>query len=281
MNPSQNYTSKLYLEPVIYPGDDKTTYFVPQAAVNEIIAAGHIPEISIKDFQFAENGPKIAVLLTRDKHPDRELADYSMTVALLEAISLSGGRPCFVTYETTGEQLEAFKPDGILLPGGAFDVPLDWEVNEPEHPVSLARCNAYLANIEYAKKYKLPLLGICGGMQVLACYFGARITRVSGHKIAFKEPAHKVNVAAGSLLEQITGKEFDVNSWHSWAVSSKHLGNNLAHFSPDNIVEAIEPRQAWHRFVLGIQSHPEYFVKKGHQPSVDIFKTFIKECICG
>ena len=279
MNHYPNSTNKLFLQETIYPGDDKKTYFVAQAEVDKILALGLLPEFELSGVDFAPSAPKIAVMFTRDKHPDRDKADYSMPRATVESICLSGGRPCFISYEKATEQLEKIKPDGIYLPGGAFDVPLSWEEGEPEHPVDLKRCNVYVEMIEYAKKNKLPLLGICGGMQVLACYFGAKIKRVKAHReVDIKDFAHKIEIKEGSLLQKITGlSEMDVNSWHTWAVSKNNIGNNVAHLSSDGIVEAVEPYNPWHKFVLGIQSHPEYFVKQGYAPAVNIFKSFIKE----
>ena len=279
MNHYPNSTNKLFLQETTYPGDDKKTYFVAQAEVDNILALGLLPEFELSGVDFAPSAPKIAVMFTRDKHPDRDKADYSMPRATVESICLSGGRPCFISYEKATEQLEKIKPDGIYLPGGAFDVPLSWEEGEPEHPVDLKRCNVYVEMIEYAKKNKLPLLGICGGMQVLACYFGAKIKRVKAHReVDIKDFAHKMEIKEGSLLQKITGlSEMDVNSWHTWAVSKNNIGNNVAHLSSDGIVEAVEPYNPWHKFVLGIQSHPEYFVKQGYAPAVNIFKSFIKE----
>lgn len=280
MSHCQNSTNKLFLHQTTYPGDDKSTYFVAQAEVDKILASELLPEFELPGVDFAPSAPKIAVMFTRDKHPDRDKADYSMPLATVESICLSGGRPCFISYEKSTQQLENIKPDGIYLPGGSFDVPLSWEEEMSEHPVDLKRCNVYIEMIEYAKKHKLPLLGVCGGMQVLACYFGAKIKRVKSHReVNIKDFAHLMEIKQDSLLQKITGlSAIEVNSWHNWAISENNLGNNVAHFAPDGVIEAVEPRNPWHKFVLGIQSHPEYFVKQGYAPAVKIFQSFISEC---
>lgn len=280
MTHSPNSTNKLFLQQTIYPDTNRVTYFVAQDDVDKIVSSSQTPEFELQGFNFALTAPKIAVMFTRDKHPSRDKADYSMPLATVESICLSGGRPCFISYEKTKEQMEKIKPDGIYLPGGSFDVPLSWEESEAEHPVDLKRCNVYIEMIEYAKKHKLPLLGICGGMQVLACYFGAKIKRVKGHRETnIKDFAHKMDIKGDSLLHKITQvSDMKVNSWHTWAVSEDNIGNNIVHFAPDGVVEAVEPHNPWHKFVLGIQSHPEYFVKQGYEPAVKIFQAFINEC---
>ena len=280
MNHYPNSINKLYLKQTVYPWDDKTTYYISQDEVDAVLAQGYLPEVEINDYTFADNAPKIAILLTRDKHPDREKADYSMPVALIEAIWLSGGCPCFMIYERVKEQLERIKPDGILLPGGDFALPEQWCINKAAHPVEQIRTQAYIHCLQYAQDNKLPLLGICAGMQMLAGFNGAKIKLVEGHRGKIKEFAHSVNIQKNSLLFDITNRlTSDVNTNHSEAVSSKHTGNCIVSaIAPDGVVEAIELKNPWNRFVLGIQSHPEYFVKTKDIFAVKLFETFIERC---
>lgn len=278
MTRSQNSTNKLYLKTTTYPEAKRPAFYVAQEDVNNILDGGGIPEILLK--KEPKGYPvKIALLLTQDKSPERILSDYSMPSATVEAFESVGVELSFVVYDKVEEQLKRIKPDGIYLPGGCFDVPLEMEENEPPHKIDLKRYKAYVSMIDYARKNKLPLLGICGGMQVLAGYFGAKIKRVANHRTSLETVAHEVRIAPESLLEKIVGaKMFKVNSWHRWAVSETAFGRNIIHTAPDGVVEAVEPKDGWHPFVLGIQSHPEYFVSKRDQPSIAIFKAFIKAC---
>lgn len=278
MTRSQNFTNKLYLKTTTYPEASRTAFYVPQEDVNTILAQGKLPEILLERNPKGY-APKIALLLTQDKSPERVLPDYSMPSATVEAFEDVGAELFFVVYDKVEEQLERIKPDGIYLPGGCFDVPLEMEENEPQHKTDLKRYKAYVSMIDYARKNKLPLLGICGGMQVLAGYFGAKIKRVEHHRTNVESFAHDVNVKPKSLLEKIVGaKMFKVNSWHRWAVSETSFGGNIIHTASDGVVEAVEPKGAWHPFVLGIQSHPEYFVAKGDKASTAVFKAFIRAC---
>ena len=280
MNHYRNYTNKLYLRQIIYPWDDKITYYITQDEVDAVLAKGNLPEVEINDYTFADNAPKIAILLTRDKHPDREKADYSMPVSTIEAIQLSGGHPYFMTYEHIDKQLERIKPAGIFLPGGDFALPEQWCINEAAHPIEKIRAQAYIHCLQYAQDNKLPLLGVCAGMQMLAGFLGAKIDRVSGHRGILKEFAHSININKGTLLSEIiTTQRAMVNSNHSEAVSSGNIGQCIiSAISEDNVIEAIEPKEPWCSFVLGIQSHPEYFVKTKDAFAVNLFNTFIERC---
>ena len=278
MNRSPNFTNKLCLKTTMYPEAQRPAFYVPQEDVNAILAHGELPEIRLAQAQ-KKHPLKIAMLLTQDKSPERALPDYSMPLATVEAFEDVGAELFFVIYDKVEEQLERIKPEGIYLPGGCFDVPLEIEENEPPHKTDLKRYKAYISMIDYARKNKLPLLGVCGGMQVLAGYFGAKIKRVDNHRTNLEAFAHEVIVKSGSLLQRVIGAEaFKVNSWHRWAVSETSFGHNVIHTAPDGVVEAIEPKGAWNPFVLGIQSHPEYFVSKGDKASTAIFKAFVKAC---
>ena len=276
----RNFTNKLLLQPIIYPGSDRVTYFVAQDEVNNALSNG-VPEVILPQIEHPENAPKIAVLLTRDKHPDREKPDYSMPVSIVEAIILSGGQPCFMIYEKIEDQLNIIKPDGIFLPGGDFALPETWLEGKPAHAENPLRAEAYLACLNYAQKHKLPLLGVCAGEQMLAGFCGCKITKVENHRGIVKEFAHNMNIIKDCLLHKITGlNQVQVNSNHSEAVSLKNLGDVIVSAtSDDNVVEAIEPKNPWNPFVIGIQSHPEYFVKTGDVFAVRLFRSFIEACI--
>lgn len=275
----RNFTSKLFLQPIIYPESDRVTYFVAQDEVTKALHNG-IPEVILPDVEQHKNAPKIAVLLTRDKHPDREKTDYSMPLSIVEAITLSGGCPCFMIYENVEDQLNIIKPDGIFLPGGDFALPEEWLEGSPAHAKNQLRAEAYLSCLDYAQKHKLPLLGVCAGEQMLAGFCGCKITKVENHRGIVKEFAHDINLTKESLLHKITGlNQAQVNSNHSEAVSLKNLGDVIVSAtSDDGVVEAIEPKNPWNPFVVGIQSHPEYFVKTGDTFAVRLFQSFIEAC---
>lgn len=273
-----NFISKCFLQKTLYPGNNAEIWFIAQNEINQILAAGKIPEIRIKEYS-DESRPKIAVMLNREKHPDRELRDYSMPAGCADAIYLSGGTPVFLSFEKVKEQLENIKPDGIFLTGGDFALPQEWLEASPAHPEDTLRRDAYITALNYAKDNKLPLLGICAGMQMLAGFCGAKIKQVLGHRGQL-DYAHEMKIRPNSLLFSISPRDkVMVNSNHSEAVSPQNTGAcTITAISPDEVVEAIEPLKPWNKFVLGIQSHPERFVASGDAFAVALFKSFIKAC---
>ncbi len=61
------------------------------------------------------------------------------------------------------EKIKAFAPEGIILSGGPFSV-YDKEAPAPDMEVF---------------KLKIPILGICYGMQLMAHYMGGRVTKAA------------------------------------------------------------------------------------------------------
>ena len=88
-------------------------------------------------------------------------------------------------------------------------------------------------------------------------------------------PSHRVEVAEGSLLEQIVGqREIWVNSFHHQAVGEVASCANLSAWAADGVVEAIELPDAL--FVLGVQWHPEIMTRLEDEASRRLFAAFAK-----
>ena len=115
---------------------------------------------------------------------------------------------------------------------------------------------------------------------MLAGFCNAKITQIPNHRGKIRDYAHSIKINSESVLFDIIGKnECLVNTNHSEAVSNKNIGNCIiTAISSDGIIEAIEIRNPWHKFVIGIQSHPEYFVKYNDEFAVKLFSAFIEEC---
>jgi putative glutamine amidotransferase len=170
--------------------------------------------------------------------------------------------------------------------GGAFDVdPALWGGGAPHPKVTLkpGRTDFELAAVRVALARDLPVLGICGGQQLLAVAFGGTLIQhipdeVEG-ALAHEqpnprtEPGHTVRVRGGTLLARIVGvAPMAVNSAHHQAVATPGSGVVNA-VAPDGVVEGIE--HPGHRFALGVQWHPEYAVDP-RDPA--IFEAFVAAC---
>jgi len=136
------------------------------------------------------------------------------------------------------------------------------------------------AILKGALKRDMPVLGICGGQQLLNVVLGgtliqhipAEVDDALAHEQPNPrtEPGHVVHVVKGTLLYRITGSEaLAVNSAHHQA--AKDVGRDVIvnATADDGIIEGIEhPR---YRFCLGVQWHPEYLISPGDGRILDAF----------
>lgn len=115
-----------------------------------------------------------------------------------------------------------------------------------------------------------PVLGVCAGMQTLACAHGAKLTpSVAGHD---QGATHAVATAPGSRLAALVGPAITVNSYHREAIAELAPGLVASAASADGVIEAVElPR---YRFALGLQWHQE-LLEPGH-PGHAIFSDFVQ-----
>jgi putative glutamine amidotransferase len=165
--------------------------------------------------------------------------------------------------------------DGLVVTGGAFDVdPALYGAAERHGTVKLKerRTRFEWAITQGAVNLNLPLLGICGGQQLLNVVLGGTLIQHIPDALPTAlaheqpnprtEPGHEVIVVPGTLLHRITGTErLPVNSAHHQAAERVGPGIVASGRAPDGIIEAIEdPRRP---FCLGVQWHPEYRISAG------------------
>ncbi|MGG5822994.1 gamma-glutamyl-gamma-aminobutyrate hydrolase family protein [Falsiroseomonas sp. HW251] len=208
---------------------------------------------------------------------------YALRRNYFSSVIAAGGLPVALPHhpELAAEYLDAL--DGLLVTGGAFDVdPALWGGGAPHPKVTLkpGRTDFELAAVREALARDIPLLGICGGQQLLAVAFGGTLIQhipdeVEG-ALAHEqpnprtEPGHEVAVAGGTLLASIVGaKTLAVNSAHHQAVATPGKGAVVNAVAPDGVVEGVE--HPGYRFALGVQWHPEYAVDPRDPAIFDAF----------
>jgi putative glutamine amidotransferase len=201
---------------------------------------------------------------------------YLLKREYADAVAAAGGLPvllCHAAGEALAEQVALL--DGLVVTGGAFDVPpeLYGEARRPGcGPSKPARTEAELAALRAALAAGLPVLGVCGGMQLLAVAHGATLWQdlateagAPGHEQPAPKdaPSHAVEVAGGTLLARLVGAgPLPVNSTHHQAVRQPGEALRVVARAPDGIVEAVEV--AGRPFALGVQWHPEAVLR--HEP---------------
>jgi putative glutamine amidotransferase len=206
-----------------------------------------------------------------------------------EAIAAAGGTPIHIPLlKERGALISlAERLDGVLLSGSDSDLHPALYGQEPRPklgPVVDERDSTDLLMLEQAETRRLPVLGICFGMQSLNVSRGGSLiqdleSEVSGalkheQDPPFDRTSHAIHIEANSLLEQLaSSREAQVNSTHHQAVAE--IGTNLRVVARavDGVIEALEDTRS-DRFVLGVQWHPEYHWEK-NELSRAIFSSFI------
>jgi putative glutamine amidotransferase len=139
-----------------------------------------------------------------------------------------------------------------------------------------------MAYLKSALHRSLPVLGICGGEQLLAVALGGTLIQHIPDSVPdalpheqttpHTEPAHPVRILEGTLLHRIAGPTMRVNTSHHQAVKSPGRAMVNA-WAPDGVIEGIEGAES--KFCLGVQWHPEYLVDEGDKA---IFAALIAAC---
>ena len=199
-------------------------------------------------------------------------ADLLPTV-YARAIEAAGGIPVLLPASSPADVAAgsvAGRLDGLVVSGGADVAPARYEEEPHERTVSWReeRDEWELALLDAAEEHRLPTLGVCRGMQVMAVRAGGKLHQhlpeVVGHQghdpggDGFGEVS--VEVSAGSLLASLVGGRLDVHCHHHQAVRS-HPGFQPVAWAADGTLEAME--SAGDRFCLAVQWHPEMTADTG------------------
>jgi putative glutamine amidotransferase len=159
--------------------------------------------------------------------------------------------------------------DGVIIAGGAdIDPAIYGAPAHPETDVSSPDRDVWeLAVAEAALRLRVPLLGICRGMQLLNVACGGtlhqHIPDIVGHgnhsgtEKGFGR--HRVRVTAGTTVISILpdgGEYFEVPTHHHQAVDKVGDGLAAVAWADDGIIEAVESVSPG-EFTVGVQWHPE------------------------
>ena len=164
------------------------------------------------------------------------------------AVLRAGGIPCF------GANLESC--DCLLLPGGGDLEPWRYgQANTASHSLDPAQDALEWKLLEHFVSRKLPVLGVCRGMQTINVFFGGDLIQDwPGHSaVNGRDRLHAVT-AAPSVLRTLYGERCVVNSSHHQIVGGLGDGLETVQWADDGAVEALR-----HRIlpVWGVQWHPE------------------------
>jgi putative glutamine amidotransferase len=206
---------------------------------------------------------------------------YALRSNYMDAIAAAGGLPIALPHATAlaGDFLNRI--DALVITGGAFDVdPALYGADARHATVTLktSRTEAELTLLQGALTRKMPVLGICGGEQLLAIALGGKLIQhipdALPHTLAHEqpnprhEPGHAVTLVPGTILHSIVGSDaMQVNSSHHQAVLDPGPRARVNALSSDGIIEGIEDPLA--PFCLGVQWHPEFLIDQGDRRIFD------------
>ena len=180
---------------------------------------------------------KLVVVSQRvDAYPDRrerrDAIDQRLVTFLLAAEFLPVPVPNRLFSRTPdnqlapdglGDWLQTLKPNAIVLSGG----------NDIGNCIERDLTESYL--LDYASVNRIPLLGICRGMQMMGVFAGTKLKLVSGHVGS----RHHIN-------GRISG---EVNSFHKQSLVDCPSEYEVLATAEDNEIEAIGhkslPWQGW------------------------------------
>lgn len=205
---------------------------------------------------------------------------YALRTNYMDAIAGAGGLPVALPHHAGLAEAYLDRISALVVTGGAFDVdPALYGAGDRHGTVVLkeGRTAAELALVRGALARDMPVLGICGGQQLLAVALGGTLIQHIPDAVANalaheqpnprNEPGHMVTVIEGTLLHRIVGAtEMAVNSAHHQAVATPGRAVVDA-VAPDGVIEGIEG--PGYRFCIGVQWHPEFLIGAGDRAIFD------------
>ena len=159
------------------------------------------------------------------------------------------------------EKIHAFPiiiPNSITKPEDFFDkMDLDGFVLTGGDNIgdNIERDKIEKSIIEYGIKNKLPIFGVCRGMQVINSYFGGNTEKSSTSEHVKND--HLVKIQKNDFSKYFSDDSLKVNSYHKNIIKEKFLGKNLVSFAltkNDGTVEGLFHKSL---SIIGVMWHPE------------------------
>ncbi len=165
-------------------------------------------------------------------------------------IAIPNSTSCLEEYFDIGLQIH-----GIVLSGGNDVSPeLYCGDKKKSSGISNGRDNCEKRILNTAIEKKIPVFGICRGLQFINVYFGGKISQdIRSHNIS----QHSVVVQERDISKNLNSKEVVVNSFHNQGVFPEDLSPELRVFAIDKTSGVIEGLYHPQRPIAAVQWHPE------------------------
>ncbi len=210
---------------------------------------------------------------------------YALRQNYCSAISKMNAIPIPLPHENTLIPDMLSLIDGLVISGGAFDIDPSYfsETTKYKNIVTKKKRTDFELDVTLqALQLNIPILGICGGEQLLNVIYGGSLFQDIAKDLPKSlnheqtnprdQTSHEVTIVPNTLLENIVKKrKINVNSAHHQSVNRLGNGLKVCAMANDGIIEGIEDNEK--HFCLGIQWHPEFLITSSDK---NILKRFIK-----
>jgi putative glutamine amidotransferase len=197
---------------------------------------------------------------------------YALRDNYCSSVARHGGAPLALPHELDAVPAYLDTLSGLVITGGNFDVPPEMygETTMHEKVTVKQRRSAFeWAITKGALARHIPILGICGGQQLLNVILGGTLIQHIPDSVSNALPheqpnprheaGHEVAIVANTLLYKIVGKStIAVNSAHHQAVAKPAPAAVVNARASDGVIEGIEYPD--HPFCIGVQWHPEFSI---------------------
>ena len=167
--------------------------------------------------------------------------------------------------------------DGIILTGGEDINPLEY--NDTTNlkvcgPINYSRDTLERKLFDFALENKIPLMGVCRGMQMMNVASGGTLygdipTEIGTEVIHrnYGEVMHEIVLSSemtyyNNLIFPLYKDTFLVNSWHHQGLKDVAENIHIIARSYDGLPEAAIMDTSVHPFIIAVQFHPERLGKE-------------------
>jgi len=238
------------------------------------------------DLRRLGNSPRIGVMAALREETEsvaqNPLGCFVRTdLEYVKGVVEAGGVPMVIPPSLSLRAAEALLDglDGLLLSGGPDLDPVYYgEGPIPELGRTLPEWDALeMALLRLALQRRMPIFGICRGMQILNVALGGTLYQDMPSQLGVDvlnhwqttpkcQSTHEVEVLDDSYLAKITDRQtIEVNSYHHQGIKDLADTLTVTARSADGVIEALESRNFSEQWLVGVQWHPEGLRDPGNE----------------